>query len=34
MDNSGPVIVIEDDFDDQELLAAVFHDLDYPNEIL
>lgn len=35
MDNSnqGPVIIIEDDMDDQELLTDVFKDLGYPNEL-
>ena len=31
---NGPVIVIEDDIDDQELLVEVFEKLGYPNEIL
>ena len=34
LDNSGPVIIIEDDIDDQEMLEAVFHDLEYPNEVI
>ena len=34
MDLSGPVIIIEDDLDDQELLRSVFAKLDYPNQIL
>jgi CheY-like chemotaxis protein len=34
MSNSNPIIVIEDDADDQELLEAVFTKLDYPNKIL
>ncbi|GAA4332385.1 hypothetical protein [Flaviaesturariibacter amylovorans] len=34
MKNTGAVIVIEDDVDDQELLTEVFRELDYPNEIL
>ena len=34
MNRSGPVIVIEDDYDDQELLLEVFKKLNYPNEIL
>ncbi|RYY83986.1 MAG: response regulator [Chitinophagaceae bacterium] len=33
MNNSGPVIVIEDDVDDQEILTTVFKELGYPNEI-
>ena len=32
--NLGPVIVIEDDLDDQEILEEVFKKLNYPNEIL
>lgn len=31
---NGPVIVIVDDIDDQELLVEVFEKLGYPNEIL
>lgn len=34
MDKNGPVIVIEDDADDQEILRLVFKKLDYPNEII
>ena len=35
MDNNlGPVIVIEDDLDDQEILEEVFKKLNYPNQIL
>jgi CheY-like chemotaxis protein len=30
----GPIIVIEDDIDDQEMLGDVFKKLNYPNEIL
>ncbi|GEO09496.1 response regulator [Segetibacter aerophilus] len=33
MDRSGPVVVIEDDVDDQEVLSLVFKELNYPNEI-
>lgn len=33
MNRNGPVIIIEDDEDDQELLKAVFKNLDYPNEL-
>ena len=33
MNRNGPVIIIEDDKDDQELLTEVFSKLDYPNEI-
>jgi CheY-like chemotaxis protein len=31
---SGPIIVIEDDYDDQQLLDEIFKVLNYPNEIL
>lgn len=33
MNQNGPVIIIEDDVDDQELLTLVFKDLGYKNEI-
>jgi CheY-like chemotaxis protein len=33
MNQNGPIIIIEDDPDDQELLSEVFQKLDYPNEI-
>jgi CheY-like chemotaxis protein len=31
---AGPIIVIEDDSDDQEFMRAAFQELAYPNEIL
>lgn len=34
MNKKGPIIIIEDDPDDQELLAAIFTKLDYDNEIV
>ena len=34
MNKNGPVIIIEDDADDQEILKEIFIKLDYPNEIL
>lgn len=34
MNKKGPIIIIEDDLDDQELLAEVFTALQYTNEIL
>lgn len=34
MNKLGPIIVIEDDKDDQEILAEIFNKLDYPNKIL
>lgn len=34
MNKNGPVIVVEDDADDQEILTDIFQKLKYPNEIL
>jgi hypothetical protein len=34
MNKSGPIIIIEDDLDDQELLRDVFKELNYENEIV
>jgi CheY-like chemotaxis protein len=34
MNKGGPIIIIEDDLDDQELLVEVFKELNYPNEII
>ena len=34
MNRNGPVIIIEDDEDDQELLTDVFAALGYPNKVL
>jgi CheY-like chemotaxis protein len=34
MDKNGPVIVIEDDLDDQYMLEIVFKKLGYPNKII
>ena len=33
MQKSGPIIVIEDDLDDQDILQEIFRKLDYPNEV-
>ncbi len=33
MNRNGPIIIIEDDEDDQELLNEVFKRLQYPNEL-
>ena len=33
MNKTGPVIIIEDDLDDQEVLQEVFTNLGYPNEV-
>jgi len=34
MNSSGPVIIIEDDTDDQEMLQDVFDKLDYGNKVI
>lgn len=34
MNRQGPIIVIEDDLDDQEVLSDVFTSLAFPNEVL
>ncbi len=34
MNKNGPIIVIEDDMEDQELMSEVFEELGYKNEIL
>jgi len=34
MNKGGPIIIIEDDQDDQEILALVFKELNYKNEII
>jgi CheY-like chemotaxis protein len=34
MDKNGPVVVIEDDEDDQEMLAEIFKRLNYKNKIV
>jgi CheY-like chemotaxis protein len=34
MNKTGPIIVIEDDLDDQEILSEVFQDLGYKNEVI
>jgi CheY-like chemotaxis protein len=34
MNKAGPIIVIEDDVDDQEVLTMVFNELAYENEII
>lgn len=34
MRKSGPIVIIEDDFEDQEILSDVFKELNYPNEII
>ena len=34
MNKGGPIIIIEDDLDDQEMLTEIFRDLDYKNETI
>ena len=34
MHKSGPIVVIEDDLDDQEVFTSVFNELNYANEII
>lgn len=34
MNINGPIVVIEDDSDDQELLREIFKNLDYKNQII
>ena len=34
MNKSGPIVVIEDDADDQALFAAAFSEIDCPNQVL
>jgi CheY-like chemotaxis protein len=34
MNKNGPIIIIEDDFDDQEILKEIFEKLNYPNEVI
>lgn len=33
LNKNGPIIIIEDDADDQELIAEVFHKLNYQNKL-
>ncbi len=34
MNKNGPILIIEDDEDDQEILMDIFKELDYKNEII
>jgi len=34
MNKGGPIIIIEDDTDDQDILTEIFNELDYKNEII
>ena len=34
MNKNGPVIIIEDDIDDQDFLTEIFQKLNYPNKVI
>ena len=34
MNKTGPIIIIEDDLDDQEILGDIFKELDYRNKLI
>ena len=34
MAKSGPIVIVEDDLDDQEIVSDVLKDLDVPNEVV
>ena len=34
MNKSGPIIIIEDDIDDQDILAEIFKELNYNNKLI
>lgn len=34
MNKSGPIVIIEDDTDDQDVLAEIFKELNYSNELI
>lgn len=34
MNKNGPIVIIEDDADDQLLLTEVLKELDFPNEVI
>jgi len=34
MNKSGPIIIIEDDVDDQDILAEIFKELNYKNKLI
>ena len=34
MNKTGPIIIIEDDLDDQEILSGIFKELNYGNELI
>ena len=34
MNKNGPIVIIEDDLDDQDVLITIFKELDYKNEVI
>ena len=34
MNKSGPIIIIEDDVDDQDILTDIFKELNYSNKLI
>ena len=34
MNKRGPIIIIEDDMDDQDILADIFKELNYDNKLI
>jgi len=34
VNKNGPIVIIEDDADDQEFLAEIFRNLNYPNKVI
>ena len=34
MNKTGPIVIIEDDIDDQDMLTEIFQELDYENELI
>ena len=34
MNKRGPIVIIEDDTDDQEILSDIFKELDYNNKLI
>ena len=34
MNKGGPIIIIEDDLDDQDILTEIFQELNYKNEVI
>jgi len=34
MNKTGPIVIIEDDIDDQDILSEIFNELNYKNELI